>query len=87
MKLDRPRNGIEKSGPAAATVKLCVALVEWGIARSAIVHPLFVKLVVLTGTRRLCTLLPEYTELLRRQNSTPLAVRFVNWELGRHGGT
>jgi len=68
------RDGIEERRPSTAAVKLGRALVQGRTTPSAGVDALPFEMLVLPGARELSAFLPQYAELLWRQNSLPFAI-------------
>jgi len=68
-------DGVVEGWPAAAAVKLGIALVEWGVTSCAGVYACGLVVLVLSRPRTLGALLAEHSELLWGEDRTPFFVR------------
>jgi len=68
-------DGVVEGWPAAATVKLSIALVKWGVASRAGVHACSLVVLVLSRPRTFGALQTKHSELLWGEDRAPFIVR------------
>jgi hypothetical protein len=71
------RRGI-KTGPAGAGVVLCVGTKQGLAAANTLVSPRGLRIFVLSGERRFCSLLPGYIVLILRELFLPCRIVFAD---------